>query len=66
MAQVLSQFSVQGSLDQQFGQLLAQPVFANEVLRLPVVGQQANSNSSGKSCFLLLMVLTDRPACAGS
>jgi len=38
---VLSQLSVQGSLDQQLGQLLKQAVLADEVFRLLVVGQQA-------------------------
>ena len=35
MAQVLSQLGVQGSLDQQLGQLLEQAVLADEVFRFP-------------------------------
>ena len=39
--QVLGQFRVQRSFDQQLGQLLEQAVLADEVFRLFVVGQQA-------------------------
>ena len=35
MAQVLGQLSVQGSFDQQLGQLLEQAVLADEVFRFP-------------------------------
>ena len=52
MAQVLSQLSVQGSLDQQLGQLLEQTVLADEVFGLLVVGQQARQQVFGYVVFL--------------
>ena len=52
MAQVLSQLSVQSSLDQQLGQLLEQAVLADEVFRLLVVGQQARQQFFGYVVFL--------------
>lgn len=52
MAQVLSQLSVQGSLDQQLGQLLEQTVLADEVFGLLVVGQQARQQFFGYVVFL--------------
>ena len=52
MAQVLSQLSVQSSLDQQLGQLLEQSVLADEVFRLLVVGQQARQQFFGYVVFL--------------
>ena len=52
MAQVLSQLGVQGSLDQQLGQLLEQAVLADEVFRLLVVGQQARQQFFGYVVFL--------------
>ena len=52
MAQVLSQLSVQSSLDQQLGQLLEQAVLADEVFRLLVVGQQAGQQFFGYVVFL--------------
>lgn len=39
--QMFGQLGVQGSLNPQFGQLLAQAILANKVFRLLVVGQQA-------------------------
>lgn len=41
MAEVLSQFRLQGFLDHGFGQLLEQTVLANEVFGLFVIGQQS-------------------------
>ena len=52
MAQVLSQLSVQSSLDQQLGQLLEQAVLADEVFRLLVVSQQARQQFFGYVVFL--------------
>jgi len=52
MTQVLSQLSIQGSLDQQLGQLLEQSVLADEVFGLLVVGQQARQQFFGYVVFL--------------
>ncbi len=52
MAQVLSQLSVQSSLDQQLGQLLEQSVLANQVFGLLVAGQQARQQFFGYGVFL--------------
>lgn len=52
VTQVLSQLSVQGSLDQQLGQLLEQAVLADEVFRLLVDGQQARQQLFGYVVFL--------------
>ena len=52
VAQVFGQLSVQGSLDQQFGQLLEQAVLANQVFGLFVVGQQARPQFFGYVVFL--------------
>src|SRR5690606_30101530 len=52
MAQVLSQLSVQGSLDQQLGKLLEQTVLADEVFGLLVVGQQTRQQFFGYVVFL--------------
>ena len=39
--QMLRHLSLNGSLDQSFGQLLEKPVFSNQVFRLFVIRQQA-------------------------
>ncbi len=52
VAEVFGQFGVQGSLDQQLGQLLEQTVLANEVFRFLVVGQQARQQFFGYVVFL--------------
>lgn len=52
MAKALRKLSVQGSLDQQLGQLLEQVVLADQVFRFLVVGQQARQQFFGYVVFL--------------
>lgn len=64
VAEVLGQFGVQRLFYQQLGQLLEQAVLADQVFRFLVISQQFRRSSSGTSCFLVVIVLTDMQTCA--
>ena len=57
MAEVLSQFRLQGFLDHGFGQLLEQTVLANEVFGLFVIGQQSAEQRFRMSCLQMSLCL---------